>query len=259
MKHYFINPDEYEKHSKLQYNFAHQMISMANIKNTDNVLDIGCGDGKITSDIADMAFNGRVIGTDISENMIQFANRAHAKNKKNLAFLVMDAENNIFKNQFEVVVSFCCLHWVKNQSSALSGIKSALKKDGEAILLVPLRHEELYSAIEIVINKLKWKTYFKDFYNPHVFFTKKQYEIFLTSAGLSPKILDEEIMTYSFDKIDEMGLFLKAWLPHLKNIPKDFHDYFMQEIVSIFTEIVPDDQGCYLMPLRMLKVKASFP
>ena len=65
MKNYFINPHEYKNHSKLQYDFAHHMITSSDIKNTDNVLDIGCGDGKITADIADIVYSGTAIGTDI--------------------------------------------------------------------------------------------------------------------------------------------------------------------------------------------------
>ena len=134
MKHAFANPDEYKEHSSLQYDFAHELIRDADIKETSRVLDIGCGDGKITANIASLASSGMVTGTDISLDMVSSATKEHVPSPNtNLGFMVMDAEENIFKKQFDFVTSFCCLHWVKNQLQALKGIKNALVENGQAM------------------------------------------------------------------------------------------------------------------------------
>lgn len=259
MKHCFYNPDEYQQHSDLQYVFAHYLLKRAKLNNSDRVLDIGCGDGKVTADIAHQVKSGQVLGTDISEHMIHFANDQYGAKQKNLGFMVMEAENNIFKNQFDVVVSFCCLHWVKKQAQALKGISNALVDGGQAILMVPLRHEELYTAVESTINNLKWCDYFQNFHNPHVFFDKKQYSDLLFIAGLKSQSMEEEVMNYAFNSTSEMELFLKAWLPHVKCIPKYLHDEFMGDISAQFQKLVPPAEGKVNMPLRMLQVCAYKP
>lgn len=93
----------------------------------ETVLDIGCGDGKISSLIAEKA--GSVVGIDISPSMIEFAKKQYGS--ENLFFEVQDATNLPFKESFDSVVSFTTLQWIPNQEAVLQGIYQSLKKRGE--------------------------------------------------------------------------------------------------------------------------------
>ena len=107
--HVYQNPELYSKNNSLQYNFAMQILKRANICQTDKVLDLGCGDGRITSEIAKITHEGCVIGADISEKMIEHSNKIY-DSQKNLRFLCMDTGRNVFKNQFNFITSFNSLH-----------------------------------------------------------------------------------------------------------------------------------------------------
>ena len=48
----------------------------------------------------------------------------------NLAFRVADAARLPFADEFDLVVSFNCLHWVRDQAAALRGIRAALAPVG---------------------------------------------------------------------------------------------------------------------------------
>ncbi|GEM_PF-624733 len=257
MTHSFSNPGEYKNNSNLQYDFAHRLLKDAGIKPTDRILDIGCGDGRVTANMAGIANKGMVLGTDLSPEMIQSASREYKKS--NLGFMVMDAQKNIFQNQFDVVTSFCCLHWVAEQLHALTGIKNSLTENGKAILLVPLRHEELYTAIESTVANPKWSKYFEGFTNPHNFFTQEKYAKLLNDSGLEKRSMQTEIMTYEFDTKRNMELFLKAWLPHMKHVPNDKHDEFLSDIGDAFLKIVRLKDNKVMMPLKMLRVLAIRP
>ena len=197
-----------------------------------------------------------VIGTDISHTMISEAISEYEGIHPNLGFLVMDAERNIFFNQFDVITSFCCLHWVKAQLKALFGIKNALAKDGKAILLVPLRHEELYTSIEKTMTSSPWDKYFINFNNPHNFFTFDEYSSLLTEAGLKKQLFKKEIMCYEFDTKRQMELFLKAWLPHMHLIPFAEQNSFLSEVVTRFNNIISSNENNLSMPPTMLQVVA---
>jgi len=258
LSHAFQNPEEYKRHSDLQYQFAHMMIKETILRPDYKILDIGTGDGRIARDMADFVPKGKVIGTDISKAMILIATKDHVPHKNNnLDFMIMSAEANIFFNQFDIVTSFCCLHWIKDQLSALIGIKNALIPDGKTVLLVPLRHEELYVSIETTMALSKWKSYFLYFTNPHIFFTYDQYLLLLNQAKLNIQSLEETIMEYSFTNKTEMELFLKAWLPHMQFLPEKKHNEFLSDIGDNFLQIVPPHNGTVLMPLKMLKVRAT--
>lgn len=76
-------------------------------------MDIGCGDGKVTAEIAELLPGGSVMGIDISEELIRFTRKNFPPEKYlNIAFELMDARNMNFHSEFDVVFSNVTLHWV---------------------------------------------------------------------------------------------------------------------------------------------------
>ncbi len=49
---YKWDPEEYNKSSSKQQKWAHELILKLDFKGDERVLDIGCGDGKVTAEIA---------------------------------------------------------------------------------------------------------------------------------------------------------------------------------------------------------------
>jgi trans-aconitate methyltransferase len=49
---YSWNPEEYSCHSTEQAKWARELIAKLNLQGTERVLDIGCGDGKVTAELA---------------------------------------------------------------------------------------------------------------------------------------------------------------------------------------------------------------
>ena len=73
MKKYQWDADQYFQFSSAQQKWARESINKAKIKSDEHVLDVGCGDGKVTVEIAELATEGKVIGVDNSKSMINLA------------------------------------------------------------------------------------------------------------------------------------------------------------------------------------------
>ena len=117
---------EYSRRSSLQEAMAQEVLALLDLRGSERILDVGCGDGKITAQIASRASKGgSVVGVDPSRDMISFA-RSHfgPATLPNLRFEVADARRLPFKNEFDLMVSFNALHWVPEQQTALSSIRS---------------------------------------------------------------------------------------------------------------------------------------
>jgi trans-aconitate 2-methyltransferase len=129
------NAAEYSRRSSLQEAMAQEVLALLDLKGAERILDVGCGDGKITAEIASRAPRGSVVGVDPSRDMISFA-QGHfgPATRPNLRFEVADARCLPFKDEFELVVSFNSLHWVPEQDVALGSIHSALISGGRAQL-----------------------------------------------------------------------------------------------------------------------------
>lgn len=106
------------------------------------VLDVGCGTGAISKDIATVISPlGKVIGIDNTEKFIE-SGKVSYKDIQNLELKhcdIFDFESN---EKFDLIVSARVLQWLNNPKDALLKMKSLLKPDGQ-ISILDYNHNEL--------------------------------------------------------------------------------------------------------------------
>lgn len=96
-------------------------------KPEERILDVGCGTGHLTNQIA--AAGAEVIGLDNSQSMIQEARRLYP----DLHFEIADATNFHFDRGFDAVFSNAAIHWMRDQPAVARCIWEALKSDGRFV------------------------------------------------------------------------------------------------------------------------------
>ncbi|KAL4716342.1 hypothetical protein ACJJTC_006704 [Scirpophaga incertulas] len=95
-------------------------------KRGDKIIDIGCGDGSVTVKLLKEYIPDnfeKLLGCDISEKMVKFANGHHKDDKT--TFSVLDIAGDLpedMKRKFDHAFSFYTLHWIKEQESAFKNI-----------------------------------------------------------------------------------------------------------------------------------------
>ncbi|HJW65587.1 MAG TPA: class I SAM-dependent methyltransferase [Candidatus Bathyarchaeia archaeon] len=98
------------------------------------LLDIGCGDSKITAQLASSLPGGCVVGIDNSEGMVDLARRNFPQTAyPNLHFQRMNVQSLDFQDQFDRVFSNAALHWVIDQRPVLKGVQRSLKAGGSLL------------------------------------------------------------------------------------------------------------------------------
>ena len=130
---YRWDAEDYARNSAGQQEWALELIPKLGLKGNERVLDVGCGDGKITAAIADALDFGSVLGIDSSPEMVAHATKAFPENRARLAFACLDVREISFLREFDVVFSNAALHWVpdhgpllgKNQARAAAGRQGA--------------------------------------------------------------------------------------------------------------------------------------
>ena len=179
---------EYSRRSGLQEAMAQEVLALLDLKGSERVLDVGCGDGKITAEVATRVPRGEVLGVDASQDMITFASSHFGPAvRPNLRFEVADARRLPFKNEFDLVISFNALHWVPEQDAALRSIRSAMRSDGRALLrLVPAgERKSLENVVEETRLSSRWVAYFREFHDPYLHLTPEAIRSLAERNGLA--------------------------------------------------------------------------
>ena len=177
----------YASISGLQAAMGAEVLALLKLEGSEDVLDVGCGDGKVTAQIASLVPRGSVIGVDASLQMVEFASAHFGPDRlPNLKFQVADARELGFSNRFDRVVSFNALHWVPEQDVALRAIAKALRPDGIAQLrLVPMgERKSLETVLEETRQSPRWSRYFDDFRDPYLRLTAEEYAEVASRSGL---------------------------------------------------------------------------
>jgi len=104
-KNYAWNADSFAKHSSSQYKWTKQLIPKLKLSGNEALLDIGCGDGKVTAVLAKSLPRGCVVGIDSSEDMVTLARQTFPQETyPNLAFQKMDARALTFQEKFDRIL-----------------------------------------------------------------------------------------------------------------------------------------------------------
>lgn len=120
------NPSKFENET----NFLVDTIAKQNIISSESiVLDFGCGMGRVSKKLIEK-FNCNVIGTDISNSMLTFANLYVAKPKK---FKPMNSYN--MPNTIDVCISTFVLQHVQDPKTEIDIIINNLKVGGYLVLV----------------------------------------------------------------------------------------------------------------------------
>jgi len=115
-----------DKHSFV-WKMAAGLLELLEAKARERILDLGCGTGHLTEQIA--ASGAKVVGVDLSSEMIRQAKEKYPA----LQFELMDAREIAFAEPFDAVFSNATLHWIKEPEKVITRIATVLRPRGRFV------------------------------------------------------------------------------------------------------------------------------
>ncbi len=225
----------YNKNSSLQWQWAMSAIEKYPWNGKERVLDIGCGDGKISAFISEHCTKGLVVGLDISEKMIDFASSVFQKQHfPNLLYQVGDIRSLPFVEQFDLIVAFCSLHYVVEQDKALSSIYKSLVPGGSLVFVGPgLDATSVGNISAELVKTPKWASHFESFTKQRAYYTQDQYIELLNKAGFELVYFDVTTDSLQFANRRALIDWLRPFMNFTAHLSTPLQEAFIEDVANV--------------------------
>jgi trans-aconitate methyltransferase len=254
------NPDDYARHSTGQLVWARGLIERLRLRGDEAVLDVGCGDGRATSEVASAVPRGYVLGVDSSPEAITYARERYPSSLfPNLEFRVMDARHLAAERRFDAILSNATLHWVDDHPAFLAGCARLLKRDGRLVISCggAGNGAEVFATAERLIQAPAWRSCFGGFRFPYHFYSTEDYRRWLPEAGLAPTRLELVERDMAHDGAAGMAGWVRTtWMPYTNRVPEARREAFVEKIVRTYLEGHPVDSAGRIH-VRMVRLEVE--
>ena len=239
------NAADYAANSVVQQTWARELIAKLKLRGDEHILDVGCGDGKVTAELARAVPRGSATGVDASPQMVKFAQKTFpAKKFPNLEFHVMDAREIKFDRQFDIIFSNAALHWVDDHQAILRGMAAVLKPGGRLIVSCGGKGnaQDVFVALRPEMRLKTWSEYFRKMPKPYFFYAPEDYEKWLPKFGFNINTLKLAPKAATYAGADGFAAWLRTtWLPYVQRVPGKRREEFIAAVTQRYVAKHPLD------------------
>ncbi|MFE7421528.1 class I SAM-dependent methyltransferase [Rhodococcus sp. NPDC057529] len=232
----------------LQRAVAEQSIAELTLAGTERLLDVGCGDGFVTLQIAERLPHGSVVGVDASPRMIAKAESRAVPDGARAEFHIGDVRDLPFDGEFDVAVSFNALHWVPDLQVALTAIARSVVLGGRVIvqMVCASPRTSVEDVMMAISARPRWAEFFTDFTAPFIHVEPDKFRDLAKAAGLDTTDLVVRDVEWDFGSRPEFTRWCTVgstdWTTHLDDaaVPE-----FMDDVAREY-ELISRRPGLFL-------------
>lgn len=204
------NAERYHAISSPQQTWGRRVLDRLGLQGGERVLDLGCGTGRVTAEIAARVTGGRVVGADRSAAMIRAAFTWLREHAPAAGVVQADGAALPFVRAFDAVFSGATFHWIPDHAALFRSIIQALKPGGrlaaqcggEGNLAV------LKGRADRLMQEPRFAPYFEDWIEPTYFADAGSTTRRLETAGFADIAVWMEPAPTTFDGPDEYRQFI---------------------------------------------------
>ncbi|MDA7553974.1 methyltransferase domain-containing protein [Gammaproteobacteria bacterium] len=225
-----------------------RVIQGLDLKEETKILDIGCGCGATTLEIAKIVNQGEVIGVDISEPMLERATQtASDMALTNISYQVKDVQvDEMPNNYFDIAFSRFGVMFFEDPFEAFKNINHSLKDNGQ-LSFVCWQHASLNPwqslSIQVIKEFLDLPAPAPKSPGPFAFEDKSYINEILTESGfrdIEIKDNQEDIVMFSGKSIREACEDYLTINPvvteMLKNSPTELREEILEALIGKFSD-----------------------
>jgi trans-aconitate 2-methyltransferase len=234
----------YHRISGPQFDWGQRVIARLRPLAGERILDLGCGTGRLTTEIVSAVDGGRVVGLDRSGAMITVARAsADAGRLRHIAYVQGDGAALPFAGAFDAVFSAATLHWIHDHQSVFEGVRAALKPGGRFVAQCggAGNLQRLLVRAGAIMASPPYEPFFRDWHDPWHFADPQATARRLHAAGFVDVETSLQEAPVALGHHDAFAEFIGVVCirHHLDRLPVALRDPFTRELTDTFRRDTP--------------------
>jgi trans-aconitate 2-methyltransferase len=136
------NPELYHKFQSERSAPFYDLLALVDVRPNLKVIDLGCGTGELTRQLADKLPNSHMTGLDSSPQMLE---KAASYSSPNLVFV--QGDQAALAGEWDLIFSNAALQWSENHAELIPYLYGKLASGGQIAVQIPSNHNHISHQI----------------------------------------------------------------------------------------------------------------
>ena len=250
------NPDQYHKFQSERAAPFYDLLALVDVRPNLKVVDLGCGTGELTRQLADRLPNSKVTGLDSSTQMLDAA-RAASFSGGGLVFEQGDQAK--LTGEWDVIFSNAALQWSDNHAELIPYLFNRLNPSGQIAVQIPSNHNHISHQIyRETAAEEPFRSILKGFQRYAPVLSIDDYARLLFDCGAEDIVVFEKVYAHVLEDSDAVVEWISgtALVPYFERLGEHKED-FIEAIRRKMRAAMPDRPVFY--PFRRTFFSARKP
>lgn len=246
------NPQQYQKFEKERNLPFYDLLKLIIPKKEMNIIDLGCGTGKLTKILHETLQVKRTLGIDSSPQMLD---ESKGFKQANLDFMLMNIEDFKAQGKFDLVFSNAALQWIPDHFELFTKLAHYLTEDGQFAIQMPANYDY---PTHVAASELARQSPFKEELNgeslDHHLLTIEEYSKLIFQLGFKHQIVRMQVYPHILDSTESVIEWVKGSLLtyYQSRLSPEKYDLFFKLYCDKITAFFGDTRPFYLPFKRIL-------
>lgn len=248
------DPNQYHKFQAERSAPFFDLLALVDVRPNLKVVDLGCGTGELTRQLADALPDSNVTGLDSSPQMLE---KAAAFSSQHLRFEQGDQAQ--LTGEWDLIFSNAALHWTENHAELIPNLYRKLNAGGQIAVQIPSNHNHIsHQIIRETASEELFKFILNGFQRYAPVLSIDQYAQILFDCGAENIIVFEKIYAHVLEDSDAVVEWISgtACVPYFERLGKH-KDAFTEAIRNKMRAAFPNTPVFY--PFRRTFFSARKP
>ncbi|HSG41823.1 MAG TPA: methyltransferase domain-containing protein [Anaerolineales bacterium] len=248
------NPDLYQKFQAQRSAPFYDLLALVDVRENLKVVDLGCGSGNLTRELADTLPNSHVTGLDSSPQMLE---KTASLSTPNLIF--EQGDQSTLTGEWDLIFSNAALQWSENHTELIPMLHDRLKPGGQIAVQIPSNHNHISHQIyRESAEEDMFKFVLQGFQRIAPVLTIDNYANILFDCGAEDINIFEKIYPHVLENADAVVEWISgtALVPYFERIG-EHKEAFVESIREKMRAAMPDSPVFY--PFRRILFSARKP